>query len=242
MRKITEMDKKDIKEGLHDGLMIGLGYFAVAFSLGFAAKRAGLAPIEGAIASFFNHASAGEYGLYTSIASLATYAEVALITLIANARYLLMSCSLSQRFDPKAPFFHRLLVGFGITDEFFGVSIARPGTLSPTHFYSCALLAILMWSSGTFFGIWLGNMLPSNVVSALSVSLYGMFIAIIIPPCKKDKVVACAVAGSFALSYLCTLIPHVNELSSGTRTIILTILIAAVAAIIKPVKEESHAA
>lgn len=84
MRKITEMDKKDIKEGLHDGLMIGLGYFAVAFSLGFAAKRAGLAPIEGAIASFFNHASAGEYGLYTSIASLATYAEVALITLIAN--------------------------------------------------------------------------------------------------------------------------------------------------------------
>lgn len=232
------MNSKDLKEGLHDGFLIGLGYFAVAFSLGFAARKAGLAPIQGAIASFLNHASAGEYGLYTSIQSLATYAEVALITLIANARYLLMSCSLSQRFDPKAPFFHRLLIGFSITDEFFGVSIARPGYVSTSHFYGCALLATLMWSSGTFMGIWLGNLLPANIVSALSVSLYGMFIAIIIPPSKKDKVVACAVATSFILSYFCTLIPGVQDLSGGTRTIILTILIASIAAIVKPVKEE----
>lgn len=232
------MNKKALKEGVHDGFLIGLGYFAVAFSLGFTARKAGLAPIEGFIASFLNHASAGEYGLYTSILTLATFAEVALITLIANARYLLMSCSLSQRFDPKAPFFHRLLVGFGITDEFFGVTISRPGYLSPSHFYACAIVAILMWSSGTYMGIWLGNLLPANVVSALSVSLYGMFIAIIIPPCKKDKVVAFAVVSSFALSYICTLTPWIKELSGGTRTIILTILVAAVAAIVKPVKAE----
>ncbi|MCQ2224419.1 MAG: AzlC family ABC transporter permease [Paludibacteraceae bacterium] len=232
------MNIKNLKEGLHDGFLIGLGYFAVAFSLGLVARKAGLSPIQGFLASFLNHASAGENGLYTSIATLATYAEVAIITLIANARYLLMSCSLSQRFDPQAPFFHRLLVGFGITDEFFGVSIARPGYLSTTHFYSCALLAIFMWSAGDFMGIWLGNLLPLSVVSALSVSLYGMFIAIIIPPSKKDKVVALAVAASFALSYLCTLTPCIKELSGGTRTIILTILIATVAAIVKPVKEE----
>lgn len=236
------MNIKNLKEGLHDGFLIGLGYFAVAFSLGLVARKAGLSPIQGFLASFLNHASAGENGLYTSIATLATYAEVAIITLIANARYLLMSCSLSQRFDPQAPFFHRLLVGFGITDEFFGVSIARPGYLSTTHFYSCALLAIFMWSAGDFMGIWLGNLLPLSVVSALSVSLYGMFIAIIIPPCKKDKVVAFAVAASFTLSYLCTQIPTIKDLSSGTRTIILTILIAAVAAIVKPVKEENDAA
>ncbi len=232
------MNIKNLKEGLHDGFLIGLGYFAVAFSLGLVARKAGLSPIQGFLASFLNHASAGENGLYTSIATLATYAEVAIITLIANARYLLMSCSLSQRFDPQAPFFHRLLVGFGITDEFFGVSIARPGYLSTTHFYSCALLAIFMWSAGDFMGIWLGNLLPLSVVSALSVSLYGMFIAIIIPPSKKDKVVALAVVASFTLSYLCTLIPTVKDLSSGTRTIILTILTATVAAIVKPVKEE----
>lgn len=236
------MKSKDFREGIHDGFLIGLGYFAVAFSLGFMARKAGLTPIEGAIASFLNHASAGEYGLYSSILTLAAYTEVALITLIANARYLLMSCSLSQRFDPKAPFIHRLLVGFCITDEFFGVSIARPGYLSTTHFYACALVATTLWSAGNFCGIWLGNLLPANVVSALSVSLYGMFIAIIIPPSKKDKVVALSVVASFALSYLCTLTPFVKELSGGTRTIILTILIASVAAIVKPVKEENHAA
>ena len=84
------------------------------------------------MASLLNNASAGEYAAFALIASGATYLEVAIITLIANARYLLMSCALAQRFAPGTPFFHRLIIGYDVTDELFGITIARPGYLNPS--------------------------------------------------------------------------------------------------------------
>lgn len=236
---MSKNNKKVFWEGFRDGFPIGLGYFAVAFSLGIVAQNAGLNPIEGFIASFFNVASAGEYALFTSIQAKATYIEIAIITLVVNARYLLMSCALSQRFNPETKFIHRFLVGFGITDEIFGISIARPGYVNPLYNYGAIAISVPLWSLGTSLGIIAGNFLPARVVSALSVALYGMFIAIIVPPAKKNIVIAIAVAVSFVLSYLCTIIPWIKNLSGGTRTIILTVLISAVVAIIKPIKEEN---
>lgn len=235
---MSKNNKKVFWEGFRDGFPIGLGYFAVAFSLGIVAQNAGLNPIDGFIASFFNVASAGEYALFTSIQAKATYIEIAIITLVVNARYLLMSCALSQRFNPETKFVHRFLVGFGITDEIFGISIARPGYVNPLYNYGAIAISVPLWSLGTSLGIIAGNFLPARVVSALSVALYGMFIAIIVPPAKKNIVIAIAVAVSFVLSYLCTIIPLIKNFSGGTRTIILTVLISAVAAIIKPIKDE----
>ncbi|MCI5607254.1 MAG: AzlC family ABC transporter permease [Treponema sp.] len=235
---MSKNNKKVFWEGFRDGFPIGLGYFAVAFSLGIVAQNAGLNPIEGFIASFFNVASAGEYALFTSIQAKATYIEIAIITLVVNARYLLMSCALSQRFNPETKFIHRFLVGFGITDEIFGISIARPGYVNPLYNYGAIAISVPLWSLGTSLGIIAGNFLPARVVSALSVALYGMFIAIIVPPAKKNIVIAIAVAVSFVLSYLCTIIPWIKNFSGGTRTIVLTVLISAVVAIIKPIKDE----
>lgn len=234
------MKKNVFFEGMRDGLPIGLGYFAVAFSLGIVAQSAGLNATQGFIASFFNVASAGEYALFTSIQAGVTYAEVAIITLVVNARYLLMSCALSQKFDPATPFIHRFFVGFGITDEIFGITIARQGYIQPAYNYGAILISVPLWSLGTSLGIIAGNFLPVRVVSALSVALYGMFIAIIIPPAKKNLVIAIAVAVSFLTSYLCGIIPFVKDLSGGTRTIILTVLISSIVAIIKPVKEDQE--
>lgn len=225
-------------EGLRDGVPIGLGYFAVAFSLGIVARNAGLTPIQGFIASFFNLASAGEYALFTSMQAAASFLEIAIITLVVNARYLLMSCALAQRFDPTTPMIHRFFVGFGITDEIFGITIARPGTIQPVYNYGAILIAASLWSLGTSMGIIAGNFLPARVVSALSVALYGMFLAIIIPPARKNLVIAIAVAVSFLASYLCGIIPLVKELSAGTRTIILTIVIATIVALIKPIEDD----
>ena len=226
-------------EGLRDGVPIGLGYFAVAFSLGIVARNAGLTPLQGFIASFFNLASAGEYALFTSMQAAASFLEIAIITLVVNARYLLMSCALAQRFDPATPMIHRLFVGFGITDELFGITIARPGSINPVYSYGAFAVAVPLWSLGTSMGIIAGNFLPARVVSALSVALYGMFLAIIIPPAKKNLTIAIAVCVSFLASYLCGIIPVVKELSGGTRTIILTVVIASVVAIIKPIEDPS---
>jgi len=234
------MKKNIFLEGFRDGIPIGLGYFAVAFSLGIVAQNAGLSPLQGFIASFFNVASAGEYALFTSIQSGVTYAEVAFITLIVNARYLLMSCALSQRFDPSSKVIHRFLVGFGVTDEIFGISIARSGNINPIYNYGAICIAVPLWSLGTSLGIIAGNFLPPRIVSALSVALYGMFLAIIIPPAKKNLIIAIAIIVSFIASYICGVTPHIKELSSGTRTIILTIIISSIVAIIKPVKGDEQ--
>ena len=138
-------------------------------------EKAGLTPFQGFLSSMLNHASAGEYAEFTVIEAGAPYIEMALVILITNARYLLMSCALSQRFAPDAPLIHRVLVGFGITDEIFGISIARPGNVNPFYTYGAMALALPAWSSATAIGIVAGNILPACAVSALSVALYGMF-------------------------------------------------------------------
>ena len=108
-RPAWAFDRRIFLNGMRDGVPIALGYFAVSFSLGIAARNAGLTPLQGFFASLLNNASAGEYAAFTLIAANATLFQVALITLIANARYLLMSCALAQRFAPGTPFFHRLI-------------------------------------------------------------------------------------------------------------------------------------
>ena len=230
--------RQKLLRGARDGLPIGLGYFAVAFSLGITAKAAGLSPVQGFIASFLNHASAGEYALFSLIAAHAAYWEVAAVIFITNMRYLLMSAALSQKLAPRTGLAHRFLLGFGITDEIFGLGVAYEGALRPAYLYSAFLVAELFWSSGTASGIVAGGILPASVVSALSVAIYGMFLAIIIPPARRDKVVAALVAIAFATSFACSALPVVSGLSSGTRTILLTVAISAAAALLRPVKSE----
>ena len=241
MKESTQFSRKVFCDGMRDGFPIALGYFAVSFSLGIAARNAGLTPMQGFWASLLNNASAGEYAAFTLIAARVTYWEVAVITLIANARELLMRCALVQRFAPETPFFHRLLIGYDVTDELFGITIARPGPLNPYYTYGAILLAAPAWAIGTALGILAGNALPLRIVSALSVALYGMFLAIIIPPARKNRIVAALVLLSFALSFACNYLPGVSALSDGTRTIILTVVISAAAAVLFPVKQEETA-
>ena len=201
--------------GIRDGIPIALGYYAVAFSLGIIAGNVGLDAFMGFFASFFTRASAGEYAGYTLAGAQAAYIEVIGMSLIANLRYLLMSTALTQKFRP-------------------GISIAYKGYLAPRYTLGAFAISTPAWALGCMSGIIAGNILPANIVSALSVALYGMFIAIIIPPSKKDRNVGIAVCCSFALSGLCAILPIISEWSSGTRTILLTIIISAVAAIVKP--------
>ena len=227
-------------EGVRDGIPIALGYFAVSFSLGIAARSAGLTVAQGMIASVLCMASAGQYALFTLIGAAASLWEVAVVSLITNARYFLMSCALSQRIDPNMKNYHRFLFGAVVTDEIFGISIARPGYLDPRYNYGAMAVAVPGWSIGTGLGILMGNLLPGRIVSALSVALYGMFLAIIIPPAKKDKVVAGCVLAGFAASWLFHAVPRLAAVSAGTRTILLTVAISALAALLFPAKEAAE--
>lgn len=230
----------EVVRGLRDGLPIALGYFAVAFSLGIIAKKGGLTAVQGFITSFFTRASAGEYGVYTLVALSAGYVEVVAMSLVTNLRYLLMSAALSQKIAPGTSLMKRLLMACCITDEVFGISIAHEGHTPPAYTYSAALISTLFWASGCATGIVAGGVLPVNIVSALGVSLYGMFLAIIIPPAKRDRNVMYALIASCVLSALCTVMPIVSEVSQGMRIILLTVVISAVVAWLRPINDDDN--
>lgn len=225
---------KVFREGQKDGLPIGLGYFAVSFSLGIAARNVGLDVFQCFLVSLLNNASAGEYSGFTMIASAATLFETAVMTLIANGRYLLMSTALSQKLDPKTPLLDRMIIGFDITDELFALAVNRPHYLEPAYYYGSMTSTIPFWAIGTALGCLAGNILPEALVSAFSVALFGMFLAIIIPPTKNNRAILILVIVSFVVSYLIKIVPWLAFISDGTKTIILTITIASVAAIVHP--------
>ena len=148
--------------GVHDGVPIALGYFVVAFTLGILAKTAGLTPWQGFLTSFVNLASAGEYAGFTVIAAQAPYLEIAVLTLVANARYFLMSAALTQRFAPDTSLLHRLAVSFGVSDEIFGITVARGGMVNPYYNYGAMAISVPAWAIGTSAGILAGGILPAD--------------------------------------------------------------------------------
>lgn len=227
-----KMNRKKFLEGLRDGLPIALGYLAVSFGIGISCHAAGITALQGFLMSLFNNASAGEYGGITVITENAGVWMMVLMTLIINARYMLMSCALSQKLSPDTPLGVRMLIGFDVTDEVFGIAIAQEGLLNVWYFIGAMCAAIPGWSLGTLFGALAGNVLPVWAMNGFSVMLYGMFLAIIMPEGKKNRVVLGCIGVSFVLSALAAkLLPM---LSGGMRILLLTIFISAAAAILFP--------
>ena len=234
---------KQFHAGIKDGIPIGLGYLAVSFTFGIMAKGAGLTTFEAALISLTNLTSAGQFAGLGIITAGASYLEMAMTQFIINLRYCLMSCSLSQKLDHNMPFFHRLLISYGVTDEIFGVSVCKPGILSPFYSYGLFSMAVPGWTLGTLLGAISGDLLPARLLSALNVALYGMFLAVVIPPARENKVLTSVILISMVLSFVFTRIPMLSGISSGFKIILLTVLIAGAAAFLFPVKEEEqHAA
>lgn len=234
------MNRESFRRGLKDGIPIGLGYFAVAFTFGMMAVSGGLSTSQAVLISLTNLTSAGQFAGLDIIVSGGSYWEIALTQLVINLRYCLMSFSLSQKLERGIPQVHRYIVAFGVTDEIFGVSANQEGKLSPWYSYGAMCVAIPGWSLGTLAGGISGNLLPAFLVSAMGIAIYGMFLAVIIPPAKKNRAVLGVVIGAMAVSSLFAYMPVLNKVSSGFVIIITTLLVAGIAAFICPVEEEKE--
>ena len=240
--------RADWGRGMRDGMPICLGYIAVSFTFGLAAKAAGLAPLEALCMSVTNLTSAGQFAALGIIAAAGPYLELAAAQLIINLRYCLMSCALAQKLPAGMPFVHRFFMAYGVTDEIFGISAAAEGPLSPWYMYGAISVAMPGWALGTLIGIVCGSVLPARMLSALGVALYGMFLAVILPPARKDKVLAGLVVLAMLASLAAAKLPLLSQLSGGTRIILLTVLLGALAAWRFPLpdqeetEEDGHAA
>ena len=232
------MDRQIYLRGVKQGIPVGLGYFVVSFTIGIAARKADLTPVQAAVMSFTNNTSAGQFASFALIASGAPYLEMAISQAVINLRYCLMSCALSQKLDKELPFYHRLFVAFGVTDEIFGLSISQKGKLDPWYTYGVMSVAIPGWSLGTLAGVLSTGVLPQTFLNAMNMALYGMFIAIFMPAAREDKKLLPIIAAAMALSALVHMAPLFDFISSGMKIIVLTLAISGAAAVLMPVPEE----
>ncbi len=226
------------KFGLKRGSPIAFGYVPVSFAFGLMAVSNGLSPWLAIFISLTNLTSAGQFAGTNLIIQGAGYIEITLTTFIINIRYMLMSLSLSQKLDSKVTLLQRLIFSFGITDETFAVAAAEKTDL--TYGYMMGLITgpIIGWTTGTALGAFICSALPESFSAALGIALYGMFLAIIIPPVKHSHTILGVVLSSCMLSCIFKYTPILKEISAGFRVIIVTIIICSIGALIAPMKDE----
>lgn len=224
------------KNGIKDGVPIGLAYLSVSFTFGLLAKEGGLSIFTSVLISLTNLTSAGQFAGLDIIKAGGTLIELAVTTLIINLRYLLMSFTLSQRVDENMSTLKRMIVSFGITDEVFAVICQKDKKVGARYFLGLMTLPVICWTLGTFIGAGASMFLPQSLRSALSIAIYGMFIAIIIPPAKKFKPYFIAIAISVIISCIFKFVPVLNMLSGGWVIIIAAVFSAGLCAYLFPIK------
>ena len=236
-------DKKlrlKFKNGLRDGLPIGLGYLSVSFAFGVQASILGIPFYMSLFISMTNLTSAGQLAGLTVIASVGTILEMILTQLVINARYFLMSITLSQRLDDQFKLRHRFLFSAFITDEIFAVASSKPTLINKKYFFGLVILPYIGWSTGTLLGALAGSSLPVQITNALGIALYAMFIAIIIPPSISCKGVLPALLIAAGLSCALYYIPLFSTLSDGIKYIISALVSALVVAKFFPIEVDDE--
>ena len=230
--------KKEYIDGFKKGIPIGLGYISVSLTFGMLAVNGGIDTLTTVLISATNLTSAGQFAGIGLIFSKASYFELALTTFIINIRYLLMSLSLSQKLHSTMSFLDKLLISFGITDEVFAVASLEEKKLTTPYMFGLITLPYLGWTSGTLIGAIASTFLPSIVQDALGIAIYGMFLALIIPSCKKSKAINFVVALSVLFSCCLYYLPVLNKISQGFAIIICSILSSVLGAYFFPIKDK----
>ncbi len=229
------MKNQQFIQGIKDGIPICLGYFSVSMAFGLTAVLSGLPVWSAVLMSLTNVTSAGQFAGANILIAAGGMLELAFTTFIINIRYFLMSLSVSQKVDSSMSMWQRLAVSFGITDEIFAVSMQRRGELTAVYMFGLILTPVIGWTLGTLTGAVATSFMPPMLSNAMGIALYGMFIAIIIPPARDSKsvlvTVLLAIIASLAFAYL----PGLKLLSGGWSIIIITLVVSAVAATLFPI-------
>ena len=231
--------KAVFRQGIRHGIPIGLGYLSVSFAFGMKAVGDGLTVLQAVLISMTNLTSAGQLAALPLMVNAASLAEMALTQLTINLRYALMSLSLSRKLDGSMGTPQRLIFSFANTDEIFAVASSQPGKVGKYYLYGLMLAPWIGWSLGTLLGAAAGTLLPEFIRTALGIAIYGMFLAIILPPARKSSPVRFVVLAAVALSLCFRYIPGLNTVSSGFVIIICSILAAAAGAWFFPAEEDA---
>ena len=228
----------DFKQGLIDGIPIGLAYVAVSFAFGISGVSKGIPVWAVTLISATCLTSAGQFAAIISMTAGGSVVELILSQIIINLRYSIMSIAIGQKLVEKAKLWNRFTMAFGVTDEIFAVSCGRPGEITPKYFYALMSIPWISWTLGTLLGATASEILPGVLRSALGIAIYGMLIGIIIPPAKTDKRIVAVILISMAVSLVFDFVDALSFVSSGFVIIICTLIAAVIGAVLFPVEEE----
>lgn len=232
------MSKKEFSAGMREGMPVCIGYFSVSFGFGAMAVAQGLTVLQSVLISAANLTSAGQFAGLTVIAAGAAMLEMVLTQLVINSRYALMSLALGQRLGPGVGTGKRLAMAFFNTDEIFALAMARREPVTPAYFLGAGFVAAAGWVSGTALGAFAGTVLPLSLRTALGVMLYGMFIAIVVPPAREEKPMLAALVLALVFSCLFAWVPGLRSVSAGLAIVICTVTAAAICAALFPLEDE----
>ncbi|MBO5845737.1 MAG: AzlC family ABC transporter permease [Clostridia bacterium] len=230
-------ENNNVRMGFRDGMPIGVGYFAMSFAFGIYSVALGLTPLEAMFISMFNLTSAGQIAAVPIIAGGGSLISLVLTQLVINARYALMSISLSQRLGKSVKLVDRFPIAFFNTDEIFAISCAKESLIGRKYLYAIAVIPYLSWTLGTLAGAVAGNILPEIITNSLSVLLYAIFIAILMPPAKAAISNSLAIVSAVVLSSLFYFLPVLKSIPLGVVIIIITVAVSAIFALIAPVED-----
>jgi len=232
------MNISEYKTGVRRGLPVGIGYFSVSFGFGAMAAAQGVKALDAALISLTNLTSAGQFAGLTLIVAAASLWELILTQLVINSRYALMSLALSQKMGQRIGFLPRLAIAFLNTDEIFALAMAYERPLNTPFLLGLGLTPVLGWTGGTLMGALAGSVLPLPIRNALGVMLYGMFIAIVVPPARDEKPILAAVVLSLVFSCLFAWVPGLQTVSAGISIVLCTVAAAALCAALFPIEEK----
>lgn len=233
--------KDDFKRGLHNSIPICLGYVSVAFTFGMMCTENGLPFWIAVLISITNLTSAGQFAGTALIIAGGSFIEIGITTFVINLRYMLMSLSISQKVDAGLSIPKRMAMSFAVTDEIFGVSMQTKGNITFAYFMGLMVLPILGWTGGTLIGATAVSLLPDIVRSALGIAIYGMFLAVIIPPARTERAIAWVIAIAALISCVLYYVPLFSGISSGWMIIICAVVTSSIAAIVWPIADEEEA-
>lgn len=228
------------RQGIQDGVPIALGYLSVSFAFGMIAANQGMPLWASVMISFTNLTSAGQFAALSIIASGGSMIEMALSQFIINLRYFLMSLSLTQKVDERMGTVQRAIIAHGVTDEIFAVSSSRYRGVGFIYMLGLMILPIIGWTMGTFLGGAISSLLPSTLRDALGIMIYGMFLAIILPPCHRSREIFIVVIIASLMSCVFQLLSFIFAIGSGFVIIICTITGAGIGAWLYPVTQEDN--
>ncbi len=231
------MNEKPFYRGLRAGIPIGLGYLSVSITFGLMAVANNLHWWQAVLISLLTLTSAGQFASLNIIVNPGRYIELLVSQSTINVRYCFMSIALSQKIDSKFKGIYKWILGFFITDEIFAVAMTEK-KVCRSFMLGIGVFPYLGWGLGTLIGALIGSILPESVMLALNIAIYGMFIAIIVPPMKDDKPIILSVVLASLISCMLTFTPYLKQIPTGIAISITAVLSAIICALFFPVKEE----